>query len=130
MTTCPCGEEVTSPRARKFCSKSCAGRYGGGKTPPSSECRACGADLTDDANVYVGKSGPRKGHRRCRRCVLAAGQPDYVPGPKGAPKAQAGKRRPRPKPIPAPTPIRPEPEVPVWRPPGWAPVPQVRRVAS
>ncbi len=123
--TCPCGAHVTRP-GRRFCGQSCAGRYGGGKTPPSVDCPACGWDLTDDGNVYVGKSGPTTGHRRCRRCVLAKGDPSYVPGPKGHPKAKAGARRPRPKTAP----VRVEPERPAWRPPGWAPVPQVKRRAA
>lgn len=134
MTTCPCGETVV-PRtnkardaARKFCSRSCAGRFGGGLTPPSKFCRRCGWAM-DEANTYTGPGN----RTRCRRCLLAAGRAEYVPTPKGAPRpkpATKAKPKTKPKPVPAPTPIRSEPEVPVWRPPGWAPVPQVRRVAS
>ncbi len=126
--TCPCGGPI-GPRGVKFCSKSCSGTYGGALRPPSDTCPACGDDLTVDDNVYVGKSGPTKGHRRCRRCVLAKGRADYRPGPKGAPKARPGARRPRPRPVViAPAPAPAEPAVPAWRPPGWAPVPNVKRV--
>lgn len=121
---CPCGAP-TKRAGRKYCSRTCAGKRGGGKTPPSDTCPACRADLTVDDNVYIGKSGPTKGHRRCRRCVLAKGRPDYRPGPKGAPRARAGARRPRPRAVPAP-PVRVEDSAPKWRPPGWAPVPAFR----
>lgn len=118
--TCPCGAPITSTRNRKFCSRSCAGTHGGGHRPASKFCRACGW-LMDDGGVYVDKAG----HRRCRRCVIAAGRADYVPGPKGSPRPKAASR---PRAVPAP--VRVEPAVPVWRPPGWAPVPAVGRRAS
>lgn len=125
LGTCPCGADITRRGRqardldRKFCTRACAGRHGGGPPPPkATHCPRCGW-AKDADNTYANGS--------CRRCTLANGRPDYVPLPRGVrPAAKTTKPRPRPVITPAPAPA--EPAVPAWRPPGWAQVPNVKRV--
>lgn len=121
--TCPCGQplipktNLARDRNRKYCSKHCAGRYGGGKATKATHCPRCGW-AKDADNTYRNGS--------CRRCTLAAskGDPNHVPAPRGT-RPSHNRRPPKRQPSPPPAPVA-EPSRPVWRPPGWSAVPNTR----
>jgi hypothetical protein len=123
LATCPCGAPIirdpkrsrTSQREtrRKYCSRFCGGKYGGGlaiKAPDIlGQCLVCGTDIV--RNPRRSRHSERNRKYCTRACSGAARR--GVPFP-GTPR----------KPVVKPAPPV-EPAAPVWRPPGWAPAPNV-----
>lgn len=123
LATCPCGApilrdpkrslESARERSRKFCSRTCGGRFGGGlavKAPEVIGTCPCGTAIMRNPRR---SRWSERNRRYCSRACSADAR-------RGLPFP--GKRVSRPALRVAPV---VEPERPVWRPPGWAAVPQV-----
>lgn len=114
--------------ARKFCSRPCSmkGQTRRGPSGDRTHCKS-GKHEWIPENLWI----DARGHKKCKRC-----QQERDTGRKrnsSMPRKSRAKTRvvPRPKPKPAlqsvPTPVTPQ--RPVWRPAGFAPVPNTRRSA-